>query len=113
MNSLWVKNLFDSFEFDDEELAVIALESSLADIDELVINGYDGAPFSIGEFPFYATNQFENQAKVLQDHERKVSSKSFVSKADWDIVDSKLAQIAQISNVRSFRSHLFYTFVIA
>jgi len=90
-----VKNLFDSFQNDDEELALIALESCLADLNELVINGEDGAPFCIAEYAFYSDNQFQFQANLLQENERKVSSKSFLSKADWEVIDSRLLSISQ------------------
>ena len=73
------------------------MQSSIADIHERVTGGLDGAPFSIGEYPFYADSQFEYQANMLQAHERKISSKAFISNADWAIVDKKLAEIASIS----------------
>mmetsp|Transcript_1697 Transcript_1697/g.2698 ORF Transcript_1697/g.2698 Transcript_1697/m.2698 type:complete len:501 (+) Transcript_1697:17-1519(+) len=98
IDSLWVKNLFDSFVNDDEELAQIALESCLADLNEIVINGDDGAPFSIAEYAFYSENQFQNQAALLQENERKVSTNSFLSKADWELIDGRLLSISKHSS---------------
>jgi hypothetical protein len=90
-----VKNLFKSFEHDDEELAARALQSSLADVHDLVTGGYDGAPFSIGEYGFYADSQFEFQAKLLQDMERENLKKSnYLSESEWREIDRKLYDIA-------------------
>lgn len=94
-DSLWVKNIFSSFLNDDEELAAIALKSSLADVHDLVTGGYDGAPFSIGDFGFYADNQYEFQAKLLQDKEREnLKLNSYLSEIEWKLIDDKLSDIA-------------------
>ncbi len=95
IDSLWVQNLFDAFKTDDEELAAYALQSSLADLRDTVIGGHHGTPYSIGDFGFYVDEQFDAQAKILSENERKVSNtKHFISLSEWENVDKKLAQIA-------------------
>jgi hypothetical protein len=87
--------MFDSFKNDDEELCTYALESCLADVQDRVQDGVTGAPFSIGDFGFYAANQYEHQAGILQANERKsTSTAAFLSVGEWETVDRKLLSIA-------------------
>lgn len=79
---------------DDEELAAIALNSSLADLKEVVISGDFGAPFSIGDYGFYANSQFDAQSQLLCDIERVNSQADYyLSKEEWDKIDDYLSQI--------------------
>lgn len=96
---MWVQNLFTSFNTDDAELASISLRSSLADVNALVEGGEFGTPFSIGEYGFYAQNQFDDQAQLLSDKERKnANNKYFLSEGEWNLVDAYLKKVAHYSN---------------
>lgn len=94
LDTLWAKYLFKSLDLDDEELAVIALQSSIADLDSKVIGGELGTPYSIGGYGFYAKNQFEMQSTLLKDGER-INSKgrNFLSIAEWGKVDEQLDKL--------------------
>lgn len=94
LDTLWTKYLFKSFDLDDEELAIIALQSSIADLGSKVIGGEIGTPYSIGGYGFYAKNQFEMQSTLLKDTER-VNSKgrNFLSTAEWGKVDDQLDRL--------------------
>ena len=61
MDPLWVKHLMEAFKNDDIELAQISFESSLSDVNDVVVGGESGSPYSIGDFGFYAEEQFEAQ----------------------------------------------------
>jgi hypothetical protein len=63
MDPLWVKHLMEAFKNDDIELAQISFESSLSDVNDVVVGGENGCPYSIGDFGFYAEEQFEAQYK--------------------------------------------------
>jgi hypothetical protein len=99
IDSLWVQNLFKAFNTDDEELAIIALQSSLAEIQDVVTGGYYGSPFSIGEHGFYSESQFQVQAALLCDTERINSDQKFyLSDKEWNTVDHFLTKVAHYSN---------------
>jgi hypothetical protein len=96
-----VKQLFDAFENDDSELAEIALKSQLADVKDVVVGGYHGASYSIGDFGFYTRNQFDFQHEKLKEQERqKLAKNAFLSVAEWEMVDDKLSSIARHGEVR-------------
>ena len=98
MESAWVLHIFRSFSNDDAELALIALSSPLANLSEVVIGGYEGAPYSIAGFGFYANNQIDDQARMLSMHARKnISQNSFLTVNEWKDVDRKLSEIARLS----------------
>lgn len=99
IDSLWVQNIFTAFANDDDELAAIALKSSLADTGVAVEGGQFGTPFSIGEYGFYAQSQFDEQAQLLCDQERENADKKyFLSVGEWDVVDHYLRKVAHYSN---------------
>lgn len=101
LDSMWVQNIFDSFETDDDELATIALQSQLADLKDMVIGGYEGSAFSIGDFGFYAENQFETQARFLtEEARRKAVGKNYLSVDEWEVVDARLTEIAHHGKAR-------------
>lgn len=97
IDSSWSKNIIFSFDLDDVELALHGLKSSLADMQEVVIDGVDGAPFSIGDYGFYTEAQFEEQAKVLQGIERENARnrKQYFSEGEWKEIDKQILLIAQ------------------
>lgn len=94
IDSLWSQHIFESFVTDDDELATVALGSSLADLTQVVISGEFGAPFSIGDYGFYANSQFDSQSKLLCDIERLNSQQDYyLSTEEWDKIDDYLSQI--------------------
>lgn len=99
VESAWSQNIFQSFEDDDVEIAQYALKSSIADLSEVVENGYDGSPFSIGEYGFYAENQFKEQFEVLSRVERDLAKqrKQYYSEGEWMKIDEMLSFIAHHS----------------
>lgn len=91
---MWAKHLLQAFLTDDSELAEIALESSLADVNDRVMDGFNGGPLSIGEFGFYAEIQFSFQADLLKQQQRDVTGESdYLSQAEWETVDKNLTAI--------------------
>ena len=112
VDTAWTKLIFDSFKYDDEEVAEIALNSSIADINSIVYGGEYGTPFSIGEYGFYAENQFRNQTMILEEAERAHSKGTwFLSQAEWAFVDEKLSNIAHHGKPRFIRAFKGDTFV--
>lgn len=97
IDSSWSKNIIFSLDIDDVELAMHGLNSSLADMREVVIGGVDGAPFSIGDYGFYTESQFLEQAKVLQviERENAQSRKQYFSEGEWKEIDQQILLIAQ------------------
>lgn len=99
IDSLWVQNLFTSFNSDDDELAAVALQSSLADVNEVVVGGEFGSPYSIGEYGFYSESQFDQQADLLCETERTNAHKKFyLSEGEWETVDHYFKKLAHFSN---------------
>lgn len=92
----WAKNILSSFDEDDVELAMHALKSSLANLNETVEGGIAGAPFSIGEYGFFSEAQFEAQTQLIcaADRENANRRKIFFSENEWKQVDEKLATVA-------------------
>ena len=112
IDTAWTKLLFDSFKYDDEEVADIALSSTIADIHSIVYGGEYGTPFSIGEHGFYAENQFRNQTMILEEAERANSKgRWFLSDAEWAGVDSQLSNLAHHGKPRFIRACRGDTFV--
>lgn len=100
LESLWVQNLFEAFKTDDAELAAIALQSSIADVNDRVIGGNFGCPYSIGDYGFYAEKQFKPQLKYLQDRAREIAEKTkvYLSRDEWENVEKKLLLVANFGN---------------
>lgn len=99
LDTLWSKQIIDALENDDEQLVEIALKSSLADLDHVVVGGEYGSAFRIADFGFYAQNQFDKQAKILQSIERETSkSIHFLSEGEWQRVDQNLYRLADGMN---------------
>lgn len=74
------------------------MKSSIADINDLVIGGDFGSPYSIGDFGFYAETQFSNHAAYLQEIERINSqNKYFLAESEWQRVDQYLTKVAHYS----------------
>jgi hypothetical protein len=95
MDTKWCKFIFDSFENDDDELALIALESTIADLQVKVSGGEYGTPFEIGDLGFYSKSQYEKQAMILEESERtNAIGIQFLSDGEWDRVNAKLSEIA-------------------
>jgi len=96
LDSLWVQNLFDSFKQDDVELAEIALKSSLADVRDVVEGGMSGAAYSIGDYGFFAEQQFSAQYEYLQNRMRGITRKlhHYLSEHEWEVVHDKLKKMA-------------------
>jgi hypothetical protein len=112
VDTAWTKLIFDSFKCDDEEVAEIALTSCIADVNSIVYGGEYGTPFSIGEYGFYAENQFRNQTMILEEAERANSKGAwFLSEAEWAGVDQKLHDIAHHGKPRFIRACRGDTFV--
>ena len=85
----------DAILTDDFELASIALESCLADINTTVEGGEYGAPYVLGTYGFFSDNLYDEQAKVLQNNERLVNEgREFLSELEWGVVDRGLRHIA-------------------
>ena len=106
LDTLWVQNIFESLKNDDEELATIALSSPLADVNDRVCGGICGAPFSIGDFGFYAQTQFEPQFKYLQEKikDMALESKVYLSGSEWDEVEKRLLVMANHGNAAFLRT---------
>lgn len=100
LESLWVQNLFEAFKTDDAELAAIALQSSLADVNDRVVGGSFGSPYSIGDYGFYAEKQFQPQLRFLQDkaHDIADRTKVYLSGEEWQRVEKRLIAIANYGN---------------
>lgn len=105
MPTLWCKFIFESFENDDDELALIGLSSTIADINSQVNGGEYCSPFSIGGYGFYAKNQYEQQSNILKQNERvNAGHKNFLSIAEWDTVDTTLDKLANFGNYTFIRA---------
>lgn len=97
LDSMWSKHMIEAFPIDDDELLKIAMESCLFDIHAQVVGGEFGTPFSIGDYGFYAKNQFEAQRAVLDAVEREHCIGMFLSEGEWEKVNVKLYEIACFS----------------
>lgn len=64
LDTQWSRYILDAMDNDDDELLLIALQSTLADINDVVIGGEDGSPMSIGDHGFFSDNQMDNQGKM-------------------------------------------------
>lgn len=96
LDSLWSRQLVESFLTDDEELALIALGSCIADETSVVEGGQEGSPFCIGNYGFYTDSAFDAQGKVLQENERVINEGlEYLSEKEWKTVDGKLRRIAE------------------
>jgi len=96
LDGLWSRFVFDSFVEDDTELYDIATTSVLFDIESTVQGGHGGSPFYIGNFSFHAVEQFEHQAKVLQDAERKnLNPALFLTPGEWKIIDDEIKRVCK------------------
>lgn len=105
LDSLWVRQIFDAFENDDVELVEIALKSVLADYDDRVLGGECGAPFLIGDFGFYASNQFKRQEQFLQlCEETNAPGHMFLSRRQWNEINEKLAVLANHGTARFYKA---------
>lgn len=100
LESLWVQNIFEAFKTDDPELATIALQSSLADVNDRVVGGIFGSPFSIGDYGFYAKQQFEAQLVHLRERIKDVCDRNnhYLTAVEWDRVEKKLINISNHSD---------------
>jgi len=95
VDTLWVRQIFASFEHDDTEIIDVAMESSLADPNAQVTGGWYGAVFSIGDYGFNAQSQFDIQRDILAENERKVSKGiEYLTNDEWNVVDVNLGKIA-------------------
>ena len=91
---MWSQHIFTSFEKDDDDLATIALKSSLADVHATVEGGEFGSAYSIGEYGFYSRTQFEDQGGLLCRLERDHASEGlFLSDLEWKKVDDHLMKV--------------------
>lgn len=99
LDSLWCRQMIESFETDDEEVVKVALESVIADKHALVSGGEYGSPFTIGGYGLYAATQFEKQFDFLKgiEHTNAVGI-HYLSKDEWEIVDDGLRRIARYGN---------------
>jgi hypothetical protein len=104
-DSLWVKHVFESFRKDDEELFQTAMKSSLADINDKVIGGEYGTPYSIGSFGFYGLNQFQDRSNFISQYERKEAvGKYFLSSTEWDEIDDKILRNISVASYKTRRA---------
>jgi len=96
MDPLWVQHLMEAFKIDDLELAQICFESSLADVDDVVVGGENGSPYSIGDFGFYAEEQFEAQYKHILSTAKQwcLRNKHYLSGSEWEVLEHKLSLLA-------------------
>jgi hypothetical protein len=97
LDSLWVQNLFESYKNDDAELATISLQSTLADINDRVVGGDFGAPYSIGDHGFYVEKQFEPQLTYLTSKIKQlmVDTNTYLSESEWLYTEKKLQTMAK------------------
>jgi len=95
LDSLWAKQLFDSFDKDDVEIVDHAMASVLADPSAVVIGGGYGAVYSIGDYGFHSSNQFLKQGQVLADNERSLGDPALLTTVEWKQVDSNLITVAK------------------
>ena len=95
LDAMWSRYIFESFTKDDSELYAIGLSSVIADRHAIVCGGYNGSPFYIGNFSFNCVQQFETQAKTLQESERhNLNPSLYLSVDEWKIVDDALQKIS-------------------
>lgn len=107
LDSLWSRHIIDSLKNDDNELAEIALQSMLADVEITVEGGEFGCPYMISNYGFYAKSQFQEQAKQLQELERShIASdpRYFLSDGEWQIVDSRLNSYAHFGQAQVLKA---------
>lgn len=101
MDSMWSRYMMDAFDTDDKELALIALESVLADLGQVVSGGEHGSAFTIGDYGFFSEKQFSDQAAILSQAERSnITGTRFLSESQWQEVDKKLENLAAFSSTR-------------
>lgn len=95
-----MQNIFEAFKTDDGELAAIALQSSLADVNDRVIGGVFGSPFSIGDHGFYAKQQLEKQLVHLQARIKEVCDRNnhYLTTIEWERIEKKLVNISNHSD---------------
>lgn len=98
IDTLWTRQIFDSFINDDIEIIDVAMNSSMADASAVVMGGEYGSSFHIGDYGFYALDQFKKQQSILSNNEREISKgQEFLTNSEWEKVDEKLLQWASIS----------------
>ena len=91
IDTCWSQLLLQSFEKDDAELAATSLKSDLADVKDKVEGGEHGAPFSIGDFGFYANNQFtEAISQSKSAHRTLIKDSLYLPASEWKDVDEAL-----------------------
>ena len=97
----WSRQLIEATENDDPELALIALESPLADVAAVVEGGDSGAPYSIGDFGFFSGHQFEEPLhRCLEEKHHQLEGASYLSADDREKIDAHLGEIIRHSQVR-------------
>lgn len=98
IDTLWTRQIFDSFKNDDVEIIDVAMNSSMADASAIVMGGEYGSSFHIGDYGFYSLNQFKKQQSILSNNEREISrGQEFLTNSEWEKVDDRLLQWASIS----------------
>lgn len=103
LDSLWARYMIDSFVNDDGELANAAVDSCLCHKDIVVEGGEFGTPFMLGNYGFFAVNQFTKQAEGLQLHERKLAAAEsvyYLSDREWAFVDAKIGRYARYGQAK-------------
>ena len=104
-DSLWGKHVFLSLENDDVELFIVAMQSELADIQERVVGGENGAAFLIGAVGFYSNSQFDAQANKIRAFELAANkNKVYLSDRELDIVNGNIKKISDYANSTTSRA---------
>ena len=97
----WARQLVEAAETDDSELALVALESPLADVAAVVEGGGSGAPYSIGGFGFFSGHQFEGPLQhCLDEKHRQLEGASYLSPSDLEQIDAHLEDIVRHTRAR-------------
>lgn len=101
LDTLWSQFLIQSMEKDDRDLAEIAMSSSLAEADIVVDGGYNGSPYGLGEYGFYANNQFSGIVEEAKIRTRKIVQRSlFMTEGEWREIDNHLEEIIRHTTAR-------------
>lgn len=92
-------------------LAVVALDSCLADLEATVEGGEFGSPYCIGDFAFYSDNQFQAQTNLLISKEKKYCpSSAYLTEKEWLMIEDKIGQLGRYATARFQRSRVGDTF---
>ena len=101
LDSLWARQLIESMDNDDQEIAEVALSSIIADKHAIVYGGEYGSPFSIGGYGIHAIGQFDQQFSMLKELEHKNAvGVHYLSEDEWKVVDIGLKRFSQYGAAR-------------